>query len=51
MQNEQLKAMFFEPERMIEIKFRTKELLECMGRLDQQLNSLKERLDQKLGRS
>ncbi|KAJ8423614.1 hypothetical protein Cgig2_015703 [Carnegiea gigantea] len=45
------KAMFFEPEGMIEIEFRTKELLECMGRLDQQLISLKERLDQKLGRS
>lgn len=33
-----------EPEGMIEIKFRTNELLECMGRLDQQLISLKEKL-------
>uniref|UniRef100_A0A1S4AGM3 Acetyl-CoA carboxylase 1-like n=4 Tax=Nicotiana TaxID=4085 RepID=A0A1S4AGM3_TOBAC len=35
-----------EPEGMIEIKFRTKELLECMGRLDQQLINLKSRLQE-----
>eukprot|EP00252_Welwitschia_mirabilis_P026842 TRINITY_DN895_c0_g2_i1.p1 TRINITY_DN895_c0_g2~~TRINITY_DN895_c0_g2_i1.p1 ORF type:complete len:1412 (+),score=328.98 TRINITY_DN895_c0_g2_i1:616-4236(+) len=33
-----------EPEGMIEIKFRTKELLECMHRLDKKLISLKNRL-------
>nr|XP_016435142.1 PREDICTED: acetyl-CoA carboxylase 1-like [Nicotiana tabacum] len=35
-----------EPEGMIEIKFRTKELLECMGRLDQQLINLKLKLQE-----
>ena len=35
-----------EPEGMIEIKFRTKELLECMGRLDQQLINLKAKLQE-----
>ncbi|KAE8690412.1 Acetyl-CoA carboxylase 1 [Hibiscus syriacus] len=35
------KGNVLEPEGMIEIKFRTKELLECMGRLDQQLNRMK----------
>ncbi|KAG2709256.1 hypothetical protein I3843_05G209100 [Carya illinoinensis] len=38
------KGNVLEPEGMIEIKFRTKELLECMGRLDQQLINLKEKL-------
>ncbi|XP_057531974.1 acetyl-CoA carboxylase 1-like [Amaranthus tricolor] len=38
------KGNVLEPEGMIEIKFRTKELLECMGRLDQQLIGLKEKL-------
>ncbi|XP_022141483.1 acetyl-CoA carboxylase 1-like [Momordica charantia] len=38
-----------EPEGMIEIKFRTKELLECMGRLDQQLISLKAKLQEAKG--
>ncbi|KAJ0232077.1 Acetyl-CoA carboxylase [Hirschfeldia incana] len=33
-----------EPEGMIEIKFRKREMLECMGRLDQKLISLKEKL-------
>jgi acetyl-CoA carboxylase / biotin carboxylase 1 len=35
-----------EPEGMIEIKFRTRELLECMRRLDQQLITLKEKLSE-----
>ncbi|XP_038715965.1 acetyl-CoA carboxylase 1-like [Tripterygium wilfordii] len=35
------KGNVLEPEGMIEIKFRTKELLECMGRLDHQLIKLK----------
>ncbi|KAL6179520.1 hypothetical protein ACLB2K_051035 [Fragaria x ananassa] len=35
-----------EPEGMIEIKFRNKELLECMGRLDQQLIQLKTQLQE-----
>nr|ASZ00205.1 acetyl-CoA carboxylase 2 [Erodium texanum] len=35
-----------EPQGMIEIKFRKKELLECMGRLDQQLVSLKAKLQE-----
>ncbi|XVE55453.1 hypothetical protein DITRI_Ditri03aG0159800 [Diplodiscus trichospermus] len=39
------KGNVLEPEGMIEIKFRTKELLECMGRLDQ-LISLKEKLQE-----
>ncbi|PIA49532.1 hypothetical protein AQUCO_01300375v1 [Aquilegia coerulea] len=38
------KGNVLEPEGMIEIKFRTKELLECMGRLDQHLINLKESL-------
>lgn len=38
------KGNVLEPEGMIEIKFRTKELLECMGRLDQQLMNLKAKL-------
>ncbi|KAF8411504.1 hypothetical protein HHK36_004056 [Tetracentron sinense] len=38
------KGNVLEPEGMIEIKFRTKELLECMGRLDQRLINLKTRL-------
>ncbi|KAG5391557.1 hypothetical protein IGI04_021520 [Brassica rapa subsp. trilocularis] len=33
-----------EPEGMIEIKFRKREMLECMGRLDQKLISLKAKL-------
>ncbi|EOY16076.1 Acetyl-CoA carboxylase 1 isoform 2 [Theobroma cacao] len=40
------KGNVLEPEGMIEIKFRTKELLECMGRLDQQLISLKANLQE-----
>ncbi|KAJ8436418.1 hypothetical protein Cgig2_013459 [Carnegiea gigantea] len=40
------KGNVLEPEGMIEIKFRTKELLECMGRLDQQLINLKARLSE-----
>ncbi|CAM8936060.1 unnamed protein product [Rhodiola kirilowii] len=40
------KGNVLEPEGMIEIKFRTKELLECMGRLDQQLITLKEKLQE-----
>ncbi|KAK4374393.1 hypothetical protein RND71_005070 [Anisodus tanguticus] len=35
-----------EPEGMIEIRFRTKELLECMGRIDQQLINLKSKLQE-----
>ncbi|KAL5559057.1 hypothetical protein UlMin_035268 [Ulmus minor] len=35
------KGNVLEPEGMIEIKFRTKELLDCMGRLDQKLIQLK----------
>ncbi|ERM94222.1 hypothetical protein AMTR_s00010p00206450 [Amborella trichopoda] len=35
-----------EPEGMIEIKFRTKELIECMGRLDPELVSLKSKLQE-----
>lgn len=34
------KGNVLEPEGLIEIKFRTKELLECMGRLDKQLINL-----------
>lgn len=37
------KGNVLEPEGMIEIKFRTKELLECMGRLDQRLIDLKKK--------
>lgn len=40
------KGNVLEPEGMIEIKFRTKELLECMGRLDQQLIHLKGKLQE-----
>lgn len=35
-----------EPEGMIEIRFRTKEQLECMGRTDQQLINLKSKLQE-----
>ncbi|XP_028757445.1 acetyl-CoA carboxylase 1-like [Neltuma alba] len=38
------KGNVLEPEGMVQIKFRTKELLECMGRLDQQLINLKAKL-------
>ncbi|GLT74451.1 hypothetical protein SLA2020_462490 [Shorea laevis] len=40
------KGNVLEPEGMIEIKFRTKELLECMGRLDPQLIDLKAKLQE-----
>ncbi|PSS17413.1 Biotin carboxylase [Actinidia chinensis var. chinensis] len=40
------KGNVLEPEGMIEIKFRTKELLECMGRLDQKLIDLKAKLQE-----
>ncbi|KAE9603887.1 putative ligase [Lupinus albus] len=40
------KGNVLEPEGMIEIKFRTRELLECMGRLDQQLITLKAKLQE-----
>lgn len=40
------KGNVLEPEGMIEIKFRPKEILECMGRLDQQLISLKSKLQE-----
>ncbi|KAL8171437.1 hypothetical protein V2J09_023241 [Rumex salicifolius] len=40
------KGNVLEPEGMIEIKFRTKELQECMGRLDQQLINLKLKLQE-----
>nr|ASZ00199.1 acetyl-CoA carboxylase 1 [Geranium maderense] len=40
------KGNVLEPEGMIEIKFRTRELLECMGRLDQQLIGLKAKLQE-----
>ncbi|KAF2291482.1 hypothetical protein GH714_024630 [Hevea brasiliensis] len=40
------KGNVLEPEGIIEIKFRTKELLECMGRLDQQLITLKAKLQE-----
>ncbi|XP_010461353.1 PREDICTED: acetyl-CoA carboxylase 1-like [Camelina sativa] len=39
--DETARGNVLEPEGMIEIKFRTKELLECMGRLDQKLINLK----------
>ncbi|KAK1431271.1 hypothetical protein QVD17_07727 [Tagetes erecta] len=38
------KGNVLEPEGMIEIKFRNKELLECMSRLDPQIQKLKEKL-------
>ncbi|GAU24570.1 hypothetical protein TSUD_149110 [Trifolium subterraneum] len=40
------KGNVLEPEGMIEIKFRTRELLECMRRLDQQLITMKEKLQE-----
>ncbi|RHN68588.1 putative ligase [Medicago truncatula] len=40
------KGNALEPEGMIEIKFRTGEMLECMRRLDQQLITLKEKLSE-----
>lgn len=40
------KGNVLEPEGLIEIKFRTKELLECMGRLDKQLIDLKAKLQE-----
>ncbi|MBA0677180.1 hypothetical protein Goari_018599, partial [Gossypium aridum] len=40
------KGNVLEPEGMIEIKFRAKELLECMGRLDQQLINMKAKLQE-----
>ncbi|KAJ7965672.1 Acetyl CoA carboxylase [Quillaja saponaria] len=40
------KGNVLEPEGMIEIKFRTRDLLECMGRLDQQLINLKKKLEE-----
>ncbi|XP_043698446.1 acetyl-CoA carboxylase 1-like isoform X2 [Telopea speciosissima] len=40
------KGNVLEPEGMIEIKFRVKELVDCMGRLDQQLINLKARLQE-----
>ncbi|KAF9681804.1 hypothetical protein SADUNF_Sadunf05G0040700 [Salix dunnii] len=38
------KGNVLEPEGMIEMKFRTKDLLECMGRLDQRLINLNAKL-------
>ncbi|KAK9134330.1 hypothetical protein Syun_013660 [Stephania yunnanensis] len=38
------KGNVLEPEGLIEIKFRSKELVDCMGRLDQQLIDLKAKL-------
>ncbi|KAJ4731697.1 Acetyl-CoA carboxylase [Rhynchospora pubera] len=38
------KGNVLEPEGLVEIKFRQKELLECMGRLDPQIKSLKTQL-------
>ncbi|GAB2292893.1 acetyl-coenzyme-A carboxylase [Dionaea muscipula] len=43
------KGNVLEPEGMIEIKFRSKELLECMNRLDQQLINLKKKLEEAKG--
>nr|GMC52546.1 acetyl-CoA carboxylase 1-like [Ipomoea batatas] len=40
------KGNVLEPEGMIEIKFRTKELLECMGRLDPELIKLRGKLQE-----
>ncbi|XP_059279749.1 acetyl-CoA carboxylase 1-like [Lycium ferocissimum] len=40
------KGNVLEPEGMIEFKFRKKELLECMGRLDRQLINLKSNLQE-----
>lgn len=39
------KGNVLEPEGMIEIKFKTKDLLECMGRLDEDLVGLKSKLE------
>ncbi|XP_030541394.1 acetyl-CoA carboxylase 1-like isoform X2 [Rhodamnia argentea] len=39
------KGNVLEPEGMIEIKFKTKDLLECMGRLDEDLVRLKSKLE------
>uniref|UniRef100_A0A803NNC6 Acetyl-CoA carboxylase n=1 Tax=Cannabis sativa TaxID=3483 RepID=A0A803NNC6_CANSA len=44
--DETARGNVLEPEGTIEIKFRTKELLECMGRLDQQLIHLKTKLQE-----
>ncbi|KAL5982106.1 acetyl-coenzyme-A carboxylase [Asimina triloba] len=44
------KGNVLEPEGMIEIKFRTKELLDCMGRLDPELIVLKAKLQEVKGR-
>ncbi|XP_062099435.1 acetyl-CoA carboxylase 1-like isoform X1 [Humulus lupulus] len=44
--DETARGNVLEPEGTIEIKFRTKELLECMGRLDQQLILLKVKLQE-----
>nr|BBG67099.1 acetyl-CoA carboxylase [Gnetum ula] len=43
------KGGVLEPEGMIEIKFRTRELLECMHRLDKKLISLKQNLQEAKG--
>ncbi|KAL0439772.1 UNVERIFIED_CONTAM: Acetyl-CoA carboxylase 1 [Sesamum latifolium] len=40
------KGNVLEPEGLIEIKFRTRELLECMGRLDPELINLKSKLQE-----
>ncbi|XP_010261220.1 PREDICTED: acetyl-CoA carboxylase 1-like [Nelumbo nucifera] len=40
------KGNVLEPEGMIEIKFREKQLIDCMGRLDQQLVNMKARLQE-----
>ncbi|CAN8288726.1 unnamed protein product [Cochlearia groenlandica] len=42
--DETARGNVLEPEGMIEIKFRAKEMIECMGRLDQKLISLKAKL-------
>ncbi|XP_031498417.1 acetyl-CoA carboxylase 1-like isoform X2 [Nymphaea colorata] len=43
------KGNVLEPEGIIEIKFRPKELIECMGRLDPVLNALKKELSEANG--
>lgn len=40
------KGNILEPEGMIEIKFKTKDLIECMGRLDEELVGLKSKLEE-----
>ncbi|XP_031392733.1 acetyl-CoA carboxylase 1-like [Punica granatum] len=40
------KGNVLEPEGMIEIKFKTRELLECMGRLDRELIDLRTKLEE-----